>query len=188
MAVAFKEWALVCEALGRGDQCIILRKGGIEEGKDGFSFKHEEFYLFPTWFHGQVEKIRGDEPTFPERRPEAVTLRFAAAIEWDGRITDKEKLNSLRELHILEDSVIEERFAYNPSGNPGDEVLGIHVAFVRVFRLEPPAEIKMDKSFGGCRSWVELPDLITGAMVSVLSEEEHNRRRKLFSRLADVSF
>ena len=28
---AFKEWAVICEALGRGQQALILRKGGIEE-------------------------------------------------------------------------------------------------------------------------------------------------------------
>jgi hypothetical protein len=35
-SVGFKEWALVCEALGRGEQTIILRKGGIAEGRGGF--------------------------------------------------------------------------------------------------------------------------------------------------------
>jgi hypothetical protein len=37
-SIAFKEWAIVCEALGRGGQSIILRKGGIAEGREGFSF------------------------------------------------------------------------------------------------------------------------------------------------------
>ncbi|MFL6569175.1 MAG: DUF1802 family protein, partial [Chthoniobacterales bacterium] len=35
-SIGFKEWALVCEALGRGEQRIIIRKGGIAEGRDGF--------------------------------------------------------------------------------------------------------------------------------------------------------
>ena len=38
-SVGFKEWAVVCEATGRGRQCIILRKGGIAEGREGFLFK-----------------------------------------------------------------------------------------------------------------------------------------------------
>ena len=50
-SVGFKEWAVVCEAMGRGRQSIILRKGGIAEGREGFSFKYPEFFLFPTWFH-----------------------------------------------------------------------------------------------------------------------------------------
>ena len=37
-SVGFKEWAIVCEALGRGEQSIILRKGGIAEGREGLPF------------------------------------------------------------------------------------------------------------------------------------------------------
>jgi hypothetical protein len=29
MRIAFKEWAVVVDALGRGDQIIILRKGAV---------------------------------------------------------------------------------------------------------------------------------------------------------------
>ena len=36
MRIAFKEWAMVVDALGRGEQIIILRKGGISEGRGGF--------------------------------------------------------------------------------------------------------------------------------------------------------
>ena len=57
-SVAFKEWAIVCEALGRGRQSIILRKGRIAEGRGGFSFRHREFFLFPTFCHEQPEKVR----------------------------------------------------------------------------------------------------------------------------------
>lgn len=190
MAIAFKEWALVCEALGNGEQSVILRKGGIAEGRNGFGFEHKEFYLFPTWFHGQVEKIRREEVTLPEQVPQELTLNFAATIEWSGKITDKEAVHRLRELHVLDASVIEERFEYD-TGKNGDSdspaVGGIHVAFVRVYRLEPPATMPMEKRFGGCRSWVELPEIAPGAMVSVLSDEEHERRKGLFSQLLGIS-
>src|SRR2546430_16918150 len=33
ICIGFKEWTLVCEALGRGVQGIIIRKGGIAEGR-----------------------------------------------------------------------------------------------------------------------------------------------------------
>ncbi len=65
-SVGFKEWALVCEALGRGEQTVILRKGGIAEGREGFSFKHREFFLFPTFFHEQVGKVRGGPAELPQ--------------------------------------------------------------------------------------------------------------------------
>lgn len=47
----FKEWAVVCEALGRGQQCIVVRKGGIAEGREGFAFGIRNFFfsrLFST--------------------------------------------------------------------------------------------------------------------------------------------
>ncbi|MBA2742902.1 MAG: DUF1802 family protein, partial [Chthoniobacterales bacterium] len=58
-SIGFKEWALVCDALGRGEQSLILRKGGIAEGRDGFAFRHSEFFLFPTFFHAQLGLVRG---------------------------------------------------------------------------------------------------------------------------------
>ena len=57
-SAGFKEWSLVCDALGRGRQSVILRKGGIAEGRGGFSFRHREFFLFPTFFHEQIAKVR----------------------------------------------------------------------------------------------------------------------------------
>src|SRR5271163_3110147 len=56
MSIGFKEWTLICEALGSGAQSIILRKGGIAEGRAGFRFQHDEFFLFPTLFHEQAAK------------------------------------------------------------------------------------------------------------------------------------
>jgi hypothetical protein len=33
----------------------------------------------------------------------------------------------------------------------------LHVALVRVFRLPAPWTFPMEKRFGGCRSWIDLP-------------------------------
>lgn len=186
MPVAFKEWALVCEALGAGHQSVILRKGGIAEGREGFGFEHGEFYLFPTWFHGQLDKVRIPNAILPEQDPAKVTISHVASLEWAGRINDRELLRRLDEFHVLDASVIEERFEYDTTqGTLGGS--GINVAFVRVYRLEPSVTLPMEKGFGGCRSWIELP-AINGAMVSVLSDEEHGRRKELFGRLLGISF
>ena len=58
IGTAFKEWAIVCDALGKGQQSIIFRKGGIHEGKRGLQFKHDQFFLFPTRFHEQEQNIK----------------------------------------------------------------------------------------------------------------------------------
>ncbi len=190
MAIAFKEWALVCEALGNGTQSLLLRKGGIAEGPEGFGFKYQEFTLFPTWFHGQVERVRGDHAALPEQAPDHLLLSYAATIEWHGRIEDKEKVDQLSELHVLSASVIDERFNYTSGkegGRSSDAGGGIHIAFVRVYRLEPPVDLPMEKRFGGCRSWVEIPEISSEVLVSVLSNEEHERRKKLFSKALGLS-
>jgi len=35
-SIGFKGWSLVCDAMAHGTQSIILRKGGIAEGREGF--------------------------------------------------------------------------------------------------------------------------------------------------------
>ncbi|MEO8204561.1 MAG: DUF1802 family protein [Chthoniobacterales bacterium] len=177
MQIGFKEWALVCEALGTGRQSIILRKGGIAEGREGFRLKHEEFCLFPTWFHEQLSKttLPGDI-SLPEQKEDEIEIRYYAVVEWTRLVMDSEKLKSLHPLHILHESVVEERFHY-------EEEKGVHIAFVRIFRLDPPRTLKMEKRYGGCRSWVELAGDAETAMVSVISDEEHAQRRQLLEKL-----
>jgi hypothetical protein len=179
MSAAFKEWAIVCEALGEGRQSILIRKGGIAEGRAGFAFKHSEFLLFPTWFHEQVRKTTLPAATpVPDEPVEELEIRYAVTVEWTRLVTDLDVIRNLREFHILQDSVVEERFRY-------DETQGVHVALVRVFRLDPPSRLKNERKYGGCRSWLELPDFGESAWVSVISDEEHNRRRELIESLLD---
>ncbi|MFY8269091.1 MAG: DUF1802 family protein [Terrimicrobiaceae bacterium] len=177
MNVAFKEWAVVCEALGSGRQSVILRKGGIAEGREGFAFKHPEFFLFPTWFHEQLEKTTLPGTTvLPPQIEGEIEIRFAAILEWSHLVTDAALLPALRGFHILADSVVEERFHY-------DDTPGLHVGFVRVFRLNPPCRLPMRKSFAGCRSWIDLPDIEEAPLVSTLSDEEHIRRRESLAKI-----
>ena len=171
MSVAFKEWAVVCEAIGSGRQSIMLRKGGIAEGRDGFAFKHREFFLFPTWFHEQLEKTTLPVgTTLPPQLEAEIEIRYAVTLEWSRLVTDASRLPALRPFHILHDSVIEERFRY-------DEVPGIYVGFVRGFQLASPRRLAMQKSFGGCRSWLDLPGLEGVDLLPVISDEEHAARR-----------
>ncbi len=54
MRAAFKEWAIVVDALGRGEQIIVLRRGGLAESRGGFRLEHSRFLVFPTLFHQQA--------------------------------------------------------------------------------------------------------------------------------------
>jgi len=167
MHTAFKEWAVICEALGTGLQSVIIRKGGIAEGRKGFAFRHDEFLLFPTW---------SPDTTVPDEPGEELEVRYTASIEWSGILTDWERVARLRAFHVLRESVIEERYHYS-----GTE--GVHVAFVRVYRLNPPLRLKNEKKYAGCRSWIDLPEIEGRVLVSVISDEEHQRRKNLLEEL-----
>lgn len=177
MSAAFKEWAVICEALGCGRQSVIVRKGGIAEGRDGFSFREKEFLLFPTWFHEQLARTRLPAGTeIPPEPSDELEIRYAASVEWAGLVSDMECLRQLESLHVLAEQVVRERFSY-------DSPEGVHIAFVRIFRLDPPRRLKMEKHYGGCRSWVEVPDHHDSAWVSVISDEEHLHRLDLLKKV-----
>ena len=179
MSIAFKEWTLVCDALGQGAQSIILRKGGIAEGRAGFRFQHEEFYLFPTLFHGQVSKLKLPVKTLlPEGNPNEIQINFFARVEWTARITDLNVAQRLAPFHIWRDEVIEERFHYDGK----DE---LHLAFLRIYRLQTPWTFPSAPRYGGCRSWVELAEETENfSMQQVLSAEESVFRSEKLRELA----
>jgi hypothetical protein len=172
-AIGFKEWALVCESMLRGETSLIVRKGGIAEGKEGFRFKHSQFFLFPTFFHEQIAETRLDVTRDLEPQLESITIEAFAYVEFTVWISDLQTIEPLSKFHILRPELLEKRFNQ-------DEVKGLHLAFVRVFRVIPSWNLALQSSFGGCRSWVELPspspDLVCRA---VLPDEEHERRREL---------
>ena len=165
---------MVCDALGRGEQSIILRKGGIAEGREGFSFKHSEFFLFPTFFHEQAAKVRIASANLPEAR-DTITIRWYAKAEHALRIDSLRIAKALAPLHILTPEVVRERFGYK------DE--GLHVAFLRVFQLSPSWVLRNERRFAGCRSWVDLPPPPDMKMRPVVDGAAHQQLRSEFDRL-----
>ena len=176
MGIGFKEWTLVCDALGRGVQSIIIRKGGIAEGRAGFRFQHPEFFLFPTLFHEQVAKLKLPEETaLPAQRADGcheITLRVR--VEWTQDVADLAVVQRLAPFHIWKDSEIEKRFRYEEEkGKPG-----VSVAFVRVEKLSEPFLLPDSPKFGGCRSWIQLPELPTGVTFSSVLDPATHRARE----------
>ena len=153
----FKEWAYICEALGQGVQTIILRKGGIHEGRGGFHFQHDAFWLFPTGFHNQDDLLRWTPPNAAEvavprdEEREQVKIRHFARLEKKWLIRDWDKVAALEPLHAWKDEVVRDRFAWN-------EESCLHVALVRVASLAEPWVFPYQPGYGGCRSWVKLPE------------------------------
>src|SRR5262244_1494243 len=100
-SVGFKEWSLVCEALGRGQQSVILRKGGIAEGRDGFAFRHREFFLFPTFFHEQASLVRDSIAVLPKPLPNEIEIRYFVKVKEATVMTNWEEVLALEPCHIL---------------------------------------------------------------------------------------
>jgi len=167
--IGFKDWSVICAAMAQGEQSVILRKGGLAEGRDGFQFKHRDFFLYPTAFHEQLTKLRNPEGRdLPAVGDEQVCFFAAFRLEWSAAVTDWEAARALEPFHLYREEVVRERFDY-------DEAPGLQVAFGRALRVDPAWVVPYQARFGGCRSWIQLPeggpDLAT--LRPALSEDRH---------------
>ncbi len=154
LSIAFKEWAVICEALAAGRQSVILRKGGISEDGGVFRPEHSEFLLYPTYFH---EHRAGIKPAFLpllERaevaKPPAGVVRFThfVRVELVAHVTKLEDALALDSPHAWTPEVVTQRFHYRTPG--------LFVLTVRVFRLARPVEVLERPEYAGCKTWVTL--------------------------------
>jgi hypothetical protein len=174
--VAFKEWAGVCDALARGRQSLILRKGGIAEGPGGFRPEHAIFWLYPTHLH---EAQQGLKPQPPARDPWTgpagrVPLQTLALTESLAFVDDPAVLPALDPLHVWTPQTVATRFHYRQPG--------LWVLSVRVYRRERPELWRVTDAQLGCKTWVPLaPAVTTDGLATVLDEPEAARRRAALS-------
>ena len=158
---ALKEWASAIDALGRGEQVILIRKGGIADPT--FGVEAERFYLFPTNFHDG-----GGEP--PRTLP--ITHWCEAVRTW--RVRDLDTLYKLEPLVVFDRNTLETRYRFR-----ADQA--IHVIGVRTYRLPQPAIVAMKDDYAGCRSWVSIDEEVeVDGSVPVLSDAD------LAARLGEI--
>jgi hypothetical protein len=154
---ALKEWAVLCDAMGRGDIITMVRKGGIREQRAGFAVRHDRFVFYPTFFHereGELaerfrETLPGSEATQPASGIVRLSLVADVAAVW--HVTDLDALRAIESDHGLAWTAVESRFNYR--GVPGVQVIA-----VRVSRLTAAAELPEVRRYAGCVSWVELDE------------------------------
>ncbi len=152
---ALKEWAVVCKALERGRQTILLRKGGIMEYRRGFEVKHNDFFLYPTFEHQSKEYLQQDYLSEldivlqdrPKDNKNKITT-FANAVEVK-ETNDGEILRRLGKFHIWNEHYVNIRLNYNPK-KP------MSVIILRVHRMIPPLQIEIEPEFAGCKSWIPI--------------------------------
>ena len=170
MQTAFKEWTVIVDALEQGDQILILRKGGIREGKAGFQVETNDFWLFPTQFHQQRDAVieraqhRFDEIHRSDDADASVSIRSCAKIVESHEIANWETIAGLEPLHVWKTETIKERFEWGKKQ-------GIFAMIVRVYQLASAIEVPMIANYGGCKSWIELePTLPVDSLTPVLDD------------------
>jgi hypothetical protein len=139
---ALKEWASAIAAMGRGEQVILIRKGGIADPK--FGLEAPRFYLFPTNFH-ESEAQPPSAATVP------ITHWCEVVKTWE--IRDLDALLRLESQVVFDRNTLETRYRFRPDQ-------AIHVIAVRTFALPRPATVPMNERYAGCRSWVSLDEEI----------------------------
>lgn len=155
LQVAFKEWAVVCHAIGEGQQRVILRKGGISEVGGRFRPEHDRYWLYPTYFHEPV--YRGVKPECAglledaeATRPPAgeVHLTHWAEVTAVEYVTDLDALLALADTHVLSEETVRQRFAYRTPG--------LYVLRVNAWRAAAAHVVPEKPEYAGCKTWVTL--------------------------------
>ena len=174
--IALKEWAVTVEALGRGNQVLLLRKGGISESGKHFRVVHPEFLLYPTFEHQREDLLKDahqpalrallDEPHDDSN----ITFSYWAQAAETIEVLEQEVVEALSPHHIWTDDYAESRLRWKPR-------FPLSIMLLRVYRLEQPVTVPFSPEYKGCTSWVELSEQVAlGCMEPVLSDEEFRRR------------
>lgn len=154
---ALKEWAVLVDAMARGEIIAMIRKGGIREQRAGFSVRHDRFLLYPTFFHEKANEVA---PRFVSRldashsrQPAEGTIRieYVADVLGVWEVTSLDALRAIDEAHGLAWSAVESRFHYK--NRPG-----VQVVAVRVARLPEAVIVPETRRYLGCVSWVALDE------------------------------
>jgi hypothetical protein len=154
-ARAFKEWAVVCEALKSGRQVMLLRKGGIHEAKGRFPTEFRQFFLQPTYEHQNLGELSPAAHVDLARL--AAGTPAGGAIRLDGYATveevivarDREQLARLDGEHIWSRTYLDTRLEWKPE-RP------LYIMLLRCYRTPEPITLPARKAYGGCRSFIDL--------------------------------
>ena len=174
---ALKEWAAMEQILAAGSACVLLRKGGIWEKKNGFEVEHREFWIFPTYFHQNPHELAPEfawaldaaGPGTPAQ--DEIRIEHYAVVRDAFRVEDLEVLRRLEGQHPLDAATVDSRFHYRDRPY-------LHVLVLRLYRMPTPYLVRNTLDYEGCISWVELDDaLSTAGAIPVLSDTEFDSRR-----------
>jgi len=185
--VALKEWAVLIDAMARGDVIAMIRKGGIRERRAGFDVRHHRFLLYPTFFH---EKLNELDPRFhptlesvhASTPPQGtIELRYIANVAAVWQVTELERLRAIDAEHGLTWGAVESRFHYRSDPR-------VHVVAVRLAKLRCVASLPEVRRYTGCVSWVKLDqELDVSGATAVISDDVFAARMRALEHALGAS-
>ena len=183
--MALKEWATVLEAMARGEQLVLIRKGGLIEPGSGFELQANTFVFYPTFEHQAVNYLR---PPYRAYFDEALRRRAAEGqvrVELCGVAVssvsshDPDLVERLSPTHIYNQAFLTQRLKWQPQ-QP------LTIVVVQAFRLAHALTLNVLPHYAGCKSWVGLgaPLSLEGAAPVISDEQFRQRAHELQTLLA----
>lgn len=155
---AFKEWAVIVDALLEGEQVVDVRKGGIHEDGRHFGIHATRVWLYPTFLHQEPELLEPAYQAALDRTladaPGEDTVRVPGWADVVGvaKIAEPEHLEALDSKFIWTLDYAASRLKWKKR-DP------LWVLALRVHVLDDAIEVPFREEYGGCTSWVDLDGL-----------------------------
>ncbi len=158
------------EAMNKGEQAVLIRKGGLIEPGSGFEVIARDFVFFPTFEHQAVNYLREPYRGYFElasrsRAPEGkVSFQIYGQAVHSVQTRDASVIDRLTPYHCYNHDFVTQRLKWQPA-QP------LAIVIVRVFRMQAPVTVAVAPQYAGCKSWVELEAPITlGELTPVLDD------------------
>lgn len=184
-SLALKEWAVAVKALSKGEQILILRKGGIHRADKEFRVVHPEFLLYPTYEHQRRELVQTTshldlEHTLTENgNPKLIEFSYWCKVTDKFEVSEEDVLDNIAPYHIWTSDYASKRLRWRPK-QP------LTITLLRTYSMEHPQSLRVLDEYGGCKSWVELEQEVQlGEMTPVLSDEEYEAQAKVIRKALD---
>ena len=184
-SLALKEWAVAVKALSKGEQVLILRKGGIHRADKEFRVVHPEFLLYPTYEHQRRELVQTtshldlEHTLIENENPELIEFSHWCKVTDKFEVSEQDVLDNIAPYHIWTPDYASKRLHWRPK-QP------LTIALLRMYLMEHPQSLSVLDEYGGCKSWVELEQEIQlGEMTPVLSDEEYEAQANVIRQALD---
>lgn len=179
--VALREWAVLCDRLGAGEQILLLRAGGIHERAFRGAqepVEHREFWLLPTYLHEAVQRLvpkahdRFDRVAADAPPEDRGRIRWYAEVTDAVFVDDRSRLPALEPFHVYTPGYVRDRFDFRGPG--------LWAILVRVYRRPEAYAFELGPEHRGCVSWVRVEPAPTMAELEPVLDDhafESERRR-----------